>query len=86
MSWAAQSYRGPAGDYSFELQSPPDADQLSARQREQVEKAAAMCSTGATAFRPDESIAVTAYGHANDGPGQQGDTLAVTISSVAEVG
>lgn len=83
MSWSSQSYNGPVEGYAFELQSPPDRSTLAPRSAAQVDAAEAAIGQALEAFEGCR-VAVSAYGHAQPEAGQQGDTFAINISSVAE--
>jgi hypothetical protein len=83
MSWSAKGYLGHAADYEFEIQTPPDESQLGERPAKQVaavKEAVPVLLSGLGECH----VSVATNGHANEVEGQPGDSLYISIASVAE--
>jgi len=81
MSWSATAYEGHAQDYTFDLAAPAEAPGgREGEVLESIEEAlpALVRSLG------DTYVTVTAYGHTGQNAGQPGDTITVSIGSIAK--
>jgi hypothetical protein len=84
MSWSSTAYAGPAKEYVFELQSPANKSDLSTRSVRQVE-AVKKAMPILLSSLGDCHVTAGAGGHTTDKAGEPGDSVSISIGSIAEL-